>query len=249
MYLYILFPGFFFILLLFGELYLPTITQPHVHHKWDWILNLVGFFMQGVVVPIISYCISMHFLSFLWPTGKAILPLNWYGSFLLNFVGVDFLYYWQHRFFHQFSWAWKWHQCHHNAARVDIWATSRNSIMTNFFFVYLLINPVLGFLCANPQGFFAAAMLTASLDLLRHTNIDFTRIACMNKVSSLLSFIFVMPKDHHRHHYALAKSTNFGANLIIWDKLFNTFCKTELPAIYKNEKSLHPLKQLLYPLI
>ncbi len=75
------------------------------------------------------------------PGGAGILPIGWWGAFLLNFVVIDFLYYWQHRWFHRIRPLWKLHRCHHTARRVDIWVTSRNTLVMHFLFVYFLLNP------------------------------------------------------------------------------------------------------------
>ena len=248
MYWYLLLPGIFFLFLFCGEVFLPKIPMLKVYHRWDWLLNLSGFIIQGAIIPLCGYAMAVNILPSLLPFGKGILPLGWYGAFLLNFIGVDFLYYWQHRAMHEIPWAWQWHRCHHASPRVDIWATARNTILTNFFFVYLLLNPLLGFLCNNPAGFFAGAALTASLDLLRHTCIDFTRIPLLRTLHDWLGRFLVMPSTHHRHHDAEAHMANFGANLIIWDKLFGTLCNQKHSSIYQDPQALSPAQQLFYPI-
>lgn len=242
-----LLPGFFLILLA-GEILLPNVKFRQAYHRWDWILNIIGFVTQGLLVPLCGYLIALKLLPLLWPTGKGILPLGWCSAFLINFIGVDFLYYWQHRLFHELPWAWQWHRCHHASPRVDIWATSRNTILTNLFFVYLLINPWLAFLCQSPEGFFAGATLTAGLDLMRHTSINFVRIPTLRTLTNFLEKILIMPRAHHRHHDATAPAANFGANLILWDKLFGTLCKKPHSENYQAHDAPAPLQQLLYPL-
>ncbi|PCH96155.1 MAG: hypothetical protein COB83_06690, partial [Gammaproteobacteria bacterium] len=130
----------------------------------------------------------------------------------LNFILIDFLYYWQHRSFHAVSMLWNLHLCHHSAPRVDIWSTSRNNLCVNFLFVYLLLNPLLGYCCDNQNGFFAAAMITASLDIWRHTQIKLPNAA--KNISKLIGIFFVTPAMHRSHHNMAVTSHNFGANLI-----------------------------------
>ncbi|MDR3477447.1 MAG: sterol desaturase family protein [Gammaproteobacteria bacterium] len=244
----IIIPAISFLVLFAGEMLLPDRTLKYCYHRWDWLLNMTGFAMQGLVVPLCGYWIATHILPTLWPAGKGVLPLNGYGAFLLNFVGVDFLYYWQHRLFHHVPLLWRWHRCHHASPRVDIWATARNSIFVNFFFVYLLVNPLLGFMCKDPSGFFLAATFTASLDLARHTAIHTEKMPLLHAFARGIGYLFVTPSQHHRHHLALSKPANFGANFIIWDKLFKTFC-VNMPQhlIYQDPEAPHPLQQLLYP--
>ena len=215
-------PTLTFVALLAGEWLAPRHTTAAKHGGWDWMIHLSGFFVQGVIIPMCAYVMATQLLPRLFPDGAGILPLGWWGAFLLNFVFVDFLYYWQHRALHRIPWLWKLHLCHHTAERVDVWVTSRNTIFFHFFFVYFLVNPILGYLVTEPGGFFAGAMLTASLDIFRHANIDGTKIPGVCRITSWADEFFVLPSAHHRHHGAEDYEGNYGANLIIWDRMFGT---------------------------
>lgn len=243
-----LLPPITFIVLLVLERRLPTIEQSHQHGFWDHFLNGCGLFMQGCVVPAAGYWISQMALPLIFPGGKGILAFGWWGCFLLNFIVIDFLYYWQHRAFHRFNFLWNLHKCHHASKRVDIWTTSRNSILINLLFVYFLINPILAFLCDAPEAFYTSAMITASLDIFRHTHIDLHQVI-PDRIMRVLSLIFVMPCQHHHHHRLEKKSVNLGANLFIWDLLFGTAqLEADYPPAYGVAEAKHPFKQLLYPL-
>lgn len=226
-------PTITFFMLLIGEWLAPRPESKAKHSLWDWIIHLSGFAIQGAIIPLCSYGIATHVLPRFFPNGAGILPLGWWGAFFLNFVFVDFLYYWQHRAFHRFPWFWRLHLCHHTAERVDVWVTSRNTLFFHFFFVYFLINPFLGYLVSQPEGFFAGAMLTASLDILRHANIDTRSIPGAQQIAAWVGWILVLPNAHHRHHGAENYEGNYGANLILWDRLFGTYLPgSRYPATY-----------------
>jgi sterol desaturase/sphingolipid hydroxylase (fatty acid hydroxylase superfamily) len=240
-------PAIVFVILFICENFLPTIMQHQSYNREDWLLNVVGFFVQGLIIPIFGLLLAQYLLPILWPQGQGCLPFSWWGAFLLNVIGVDFLYYWQHRLFHQNAHLWKLHRCHHTACRIDMWTTGRNTLLMNFLFVYMLFNPCLGYMCAVSQGFFAGAMITASLELFRHTNLDLRKIMD-SKIYRILAYIFVMPKEHHQHHNADNPCVNYGANLIIWDRLFGTYKASSLyPRRYQVKSRLSPLSQLFYP--
>lgn len=223
-------------------------AQP-AYSRWDWALNLVGFAIQGAIIPLCGYFISVRALPAIYPQLAGALKTGAAGAFLLNFVFIDFLYYWQHRLFHRSEMLWKLHECHHSSGRVDIWATARNTVITNFLFVYMLINPVLGYLVDAPEAFYAGAMLTASLDLVRHTSIDFGRLPFSSAAGSWIAAVFVTPRMHHQHHSSDHYHGNYGANLILWDKLFGTYLSSdEYPRAYGVRGAQHPLTQLIYPL-
>jgi sterol desaturase/sphingolipid hydroxylase (fatty acid hydroxylase superfamily) len=251
----ILIPSLAFLVLLAGERLATRLDSNGGHGVWDWIIHLSGFVIQGAVTPLCGYIIATALLPAWLPHGAGVLPLGWWGAFLLNFVFVDFLYYWQHRAFHRVDWLWKLHLCHHTAKRVDVWVTSRNALVFHFMFVYVLFNPVLGYLVTRPDAFFAGAMLTASLDLLRHANIDaakvpgLARLPAQRGLALWLSKVLVLPSAHHRHHGAKDFEGNYGANLIVWDLLFGTYLRAEgYPAAYGVRQAPALSVQWLFPL-
>lgn len=241
-------PFIVFILLQLGEWVLPH-HQPEIpYNKVDCYLNVIGLFIQGVLIPCAGIVLATWVLPLTTLT-KGALPLNSVEAFALNFIVIDFFYYWQHRLFHQNTLLWQLHECHHSSPHLDIWATSRNNLFVNFLFVYLLFNPVLGYLCASSEGFFAGAMLTASLDIVRHSKIAFEKVQ-QSTLSRVLATIFVMPWMHRSHHNVLQKPHNFGANLIIWDKLFNSYQepqKTKAQFLPDTPKAYR--KQFYYPFV
>jgi sterol desaturase/sphingolipid hydroxylase (fatty acid hydroxylase superfamily) len=235
-----LLPLFSFLLLLGLEQQAPARHQERAFTTRDWLLNLSGFAMQGLVIPLLGYYLATHLFPAWWPGLKGSLPLGFWGAFWLNFVGIDFLYYWQHRAFHQNPWLWKLHATHHHSPVVNVWATSRNALVTHFLFVYMLVNPVLGYLCNSSEGFFAGAMLTAALDLFRHANIRLN--------IPVLDGLVMLPQDHHHHHDAERPDTHYGANFLIWDRLFGTIGLTHADSRHEAPSNPPSFRtQLLFP--
>jgi sterol desaturase/sphingolipid hydroxylase (fatty acid hydroxylase superfamily) len=214
---------------------------PAASARADHALNLAGLAIQGAVVPLAGYWIAQG-LAALWPGAAGGLHLGAIGAFLLNFVAVDFLYYWQHRLFHRVPALWALHRCHHASTALCVWATSRNSLAINFLFVYMLVNPVLGFLCDRPDAFFLGATVTACLDLWRHSRLP------LNPVDGLLGFVLVMPRHHHAHHGIDSPLVNFGANLMVWDRLFGTaYDAHAYPEAYGAKGAPDRWRQFIHP--
>ena len=212
------------------------------YSRADRFLNLAGLAIQGLAVPIAGYLIATRGLAAYWPEAAGTLAVGWWGAFALNFLLVDLLYYWQHRLFHRVPVLWALHQCHHASPTVSVWATSRNSLAINFLFVYLLLNPLLGFLCDRPDGFFVGAALTASLDLWRHSRLP------GSWSPPWLRRVLVTPEHHHHHHSPEGQAANFGANLIWWDRLFRTAREPRgYPAVYGTRGAPGPWRQFLFP--
>lgn len=229
-----------FLILCCCEMLFPRNVLLRAYSKSDWILNLSGFVMQGVVIPLVSYFAAVELLPLLFPAMQGVLKIGALGALLLNLVVVDFLYYLQHRAFHEIPWLWKFHAPHHYSPKVNIWCSSRNALLTHFFFVYLLVNPFLGYLCDAPACFFGGAMITAAMDLFRHANmsVDFP----------WLKQIIVTPKQHHRHHDSAHGFANYGANFILWDRIFGTAdIDGDYPERYAPTTTPSMIQQLFFP--
>lgn len=237
-----LFPLVAFVSLVALERFLRPTRIGSTYTRADYLLNFAGLAIQGMLVPAAGYLIATRLLPVHWPDLAGTLRIGWLGAFALNFVVVDFLYYWQHRLFHQVPGLWALHQCHHASPMVSVWATSRNSLAINFLFVYMLVNPLFGFLCDRPGGFFAAAGVTASLDLWRHSRLP-ERFS-----SGWLGHILVTPAHHHAHHSLDGQAVNFGANLMLWDRLFGTARESHgYPTTYGTTGSRSAWRQFLFP--
>lgn len=205
----------------------------------DHALNLAGLTVQGLIIPLTGYLIATRLLAAKLPELAGTLPLGWIGAFALNFIFVDFLYYWEHRLFHRLPLLWALHKCHHASPTLSVWATSRNALAINFLFVYLLVNPLLGFLCDAPAGYFAAAGVTAALDLWRHSRVV---------VAPALGRVLVTPLQHHWHHSPEGHSANYGANLMLWDRLFGTAWNARgYPVRYGTADTPNAWRQFLFP--
>lgn len=229
-----------FVLLVALERHAPKHGDPP--KRADHLLNLAGLAVQGVLIPAAGYFIAHQVLTPLWPDLAGRLRIGWWGAFALNIVVVDLLYYAQHRLFHAVGPLWQLHKCHHASPRVNVWATSRNTLMTNFLFVYLLINPMLGFMCDTPEGFFVGAALTASLDLWRHSNLP------ERYSPAWLGLLLVTPLHHHLHHGTAGHCVNYGANFIVWDRIFGTAREPQgYPDRYGVSDAPSPWRQFLFP--
>ena len=235
-------PVITFVALAVAERYGPTVPLRARSATADHVLSLAGLAVQGAVVPGIGYLISSAVLPRLLPQAEGLLGLPFWGAFLLCFVGVDFLYYWQHRAFHRPGVLWRLHRCHHGAPVVSVWSTARNSLVTNFLFVYLIVNPWLAYLSGSVEGFMLAASVTASLDLWRHSRL------APRAYWRFLEWLLVTPRVHHQHHDALRDAANFAANLTIWDRIFGTLRKEDTyPASYADPGLPDAWSQLAHP--
>src|SRR5690606_34754067 len=128
-------------------------------------------------------------------------------AFLLNFIVVDYLYYWNHRLLHS-QFFWPAHAVHHSIESLDAIATSRNTVWSPILIVYLWANGFAVFMLKEPFWFLAGASATAALDLWRHSQI-FAKPAT-TVPGRLFAKFFITPNDHSWHHSTSHADFNFG---------------------------------------
>ncbi|XP_053699582.1 alkylglycerol monooxygenase [Synchiropus splendidus] len=151
------------------------------------------------------------------------LPWDSAWTWWFTFLGVDFGYYWVHRFAHEVFLIWAAHQVHHSSEYYNLTTALRQSVTLQFtswvFYLPLAL--------AVPPSVFAVHI---QLNLLYQFWIHTELIRDLGP----LEWIFNTPKHHRVHHgrnlYCIDK--NYGGILIIWDRLFGTFALEDEKVVY-----------------
>jgi sterol desaturase/sphingolipid hydroxylase (fatty acid hydroxylase superfamily) len=138
-------------------------------------------------------------------------PLTW----VLLIVFVDFCYYWSHRLEHRSRLFWTWHSVHHSSHEFSATTALRLSWLEPLVSWYLLIPAVvIGF---DPMDAFIALQILLQYQTWIHSK----------KIGKLGWFehFFNSPSHHRVHHGANPEylDKNYGALLIIWDRMFGTY--------------------------
>jgi sterol desaturase/sphingolipid hydroxylase (fatty acid hydroxylase superfamily) len=211
--------------------------------KADWVLDLCGLGIQGVVIPGVQIGLLDRGLHLLLPHGANCLALPSCGGFLLCTVLVDYGYYWNHRWLHGRGWCLHW--VHHTVNYLDVLGTSRNTLWSSFFILYLWAHGLMLYLLRDPCGYLWGISLTAMLDLWRHSRLGPNPEGWLYR---LLSPWLVLPQDHAWHHAQQHHPCNFGANLKLWDQIHRTarHCP-DFPHTLGIDTSLNLWQKLLYP--
>lgn len=141
-------------------------------------------------------------------------PLN----FVLLLLGIDFIFYWVHRWGHHLKIMWAAHSPHHSAEEMNFFVALRASVtqrLFSFFFFWPLT--LVGF---TPFDIYTMTALHLFISFLHHTEF-------IPKLPRIIEYIFTTPSHHRVHHginYAYLDK-NFGEFLIIWDRMFGTFAE------------------------
>ncbi len=169
--------------------------------------KVIGFLTAGIVaVPML----------FLYRHRLFDIPLDNAWSWLGLFLGVEFSYYVHHLAMHKVAWLWASHAVHHSPTRLNLSAAVRlgwgGNITGGFLFYLPLI--VLGF---HPM----AVVVMLGLGLLYQF---FLHVAHPPHLGPL-EWVLNTPRHHQVHHASnvACLDRNFGAVLIVFDRLFGTF--------------------------
>ncbi|NEU80462.1 sterol desaturase family protein [Nostoc sp. UIC 10630] len=219
-------------------------TQLKVKSREDWLLDSTGLTIQGILIPFLQATLVYWLYQYLLPTQQGYLKVSLIPAFIISFVVVDYLYYWNHRLLHT-KLLWNVHKVHHTVTQMDVLGTSRNTLWTSLLIIYLWIHTLFLYLLADPTGYLLGVSLTSALDLWRHSNL---MIPVNTKLYQFLSSWLILPQDHAWHHCREIHNYNYGANLKIWDKLHGTYYESKkVPSIIGIPSSLNLFQKLLFP--
>jgi sterol desaturase/sphingolipid hydroxylase (fatty acid hydroxylase superfamily) len=137
------------------------------------------------------------------------------AAWIVAFVGVDFVYYWWHRASHRVGFLWAAHVVHHQSEDYNLAVALRQAVLTPV--TNLPFSLPLALLGVPPVAYATAEALSTLYQFWIHTEL-------VGKLGPLERVINT--PSHHRVHHARNPrylDRNYGAVLIIWDRLFGTF--------------------------
>lgn len=127
---------------------------------------------------------------------------------------TSFIGYWLHRVEHRGGWLWSVHGIHHVPDKVNL---TNNGVVHMFEVVLsaLLTQLPLVVLGISEAGMFIAGLFTVLQGYFIHANI--------NVNLRPLHWLIATPELHRFHHSnKMVEAGNYGAEVMIWDKLFGT---------------------------
>ncbi len=156
---------------------------------------------------------------------------------LLAFVAVDYAYYWWHRLSHEVNFLWAAHVVHHQSEDYNLAVALRQAVLTSW--TALPFYLPLAFLGIPPIVFVTIHSFSTLYQFWIHTEL-------VGTVGGPLGRILNLP-HHHRVHHAINPQyldKNYGATLIVWDRLFGTFAEEEEPPVFGITKPLRSFNPL-----
>jgi sterol desaturase/sphingolipid hydroxylase (fatty acid hydroxylase superfamily)/poly(3-hydroxybutyrate) depolymerase len=220
----------FFFLLIGGELLIAKRRGLSLYRFTDALTDLsCGITSQVVLI----FWAATQLAIYAWVYAHAhllTLSPSWL-PWVVAFVGVDFLYYWWHRLSHEVNFLWAAHVVHHQSEDYNLAVALRQSVLTSWtslpFYLPLALLGV-------PTLVFAIVHALSTLyQFWIHTQL-------VGKIRGPADWILNLP-SHHRVHHAINPEyldKNYGATLVVWDRLFGTYAEEIAAPVYGITKPL-----------
>ena len=205
-------------------------------YPWREMLASTGVSLLRLPAKLVRPLIVLPLISLAWSCRLITIPLDTVWAWIALFVGVEFAYYWMHRFSHEVRWLWASHVVHHTPERIHLASAYRlgaTEVISGGWLFYFPLYLV-GF---NPIA--VAGMLAVNLfyQFWLHTDL-------VGKLGPL-EWVLNTPSHHRVHHASNDEylDRNYGGILIVWDRLFGSFAeeRSDRPIAYG---LVHPIASL-----
>ena len=227
----------FFALLIAGEALWHhwKVSGEYRDRKDTWGNIFLGF--MSVVFGALFGLGTGYIYLFMYDLAPYKFPAEAWYTWVLLFIGDDFLYYVFHRVSHESRLFWNFHVVHHSSEQYNLSVAVRQSwfsgILHWLFYAPLMLAGFAPWMFATMHGF------NLIYQFWIHTKLIY-------KFPRWFEYIFNTP-SHHRVHHGVNEQyldRNYAGVLIIWDRMFNSFIEeSETPryGIIKPIKSYNPL--------
>ncbi len=233
----------FFLVLIGLELAVARARRRSVYRLGDVVGDIGCGMLQQVLLVFLTGA-SLALYAWLYAHHRLIDQLPEPVAWAVALVGVDFFYYWWHRLSHEVNLLWAAHVVHHQSEDYNLAVALRQSILTSFTAVPFYLP--LAFLGVPTAIFSGAYAISTLYQFWIHTQL-------VGKLGWLEEWLNT-PAQHRVHHAVNPQylDKNYGAILIVWDRIFGTFAREEEAPVYGLVKPFHsynPVWAQIEPLV
>lgn len=182
-------------------------------------LGNLGVFVGNQLLKPISILFKYMVLEWVAEFKFFDLPVNVF-MVIITLLAVEFTYYWYHRLSHEIPILWALHHTHHSALKFNLTTAVRLNWLG--LFVSPLFYVPLVLIGMSPEIIVTSLALGLFYQYFLHTE-------AIKKLGFFEGLLFNTPSAHRVHHGSNEKyiDKNYGAMLIVFDKLFGTYQKEE----------------------
>lgn len=180
------------------------------------LINFICALLHGAAGFVLKATLLIGVYDYLYDHGLKLFGVNSAPNILLLIIFQDFLYYLWHRASHRVRWMWAAHVVHHSSLNLNFSTGIRQPFTAELAFTSAFWMP-LAYLGFQPRSIIIIVALNLLAQFIIHTEVI--------RHFHFLEIIFNSPSHHRVHHGSNPQylDKNYGAILIIWDKLFGTF--------------------------
>ncbi|CZF77112.1 Fatty acid hydroxylase superfamily protein [Grimontia celer] len=187
-----------------------------------WLNNIALMMLNTAVLRAIFPLAAAGFAA--WCSRQGIGLFNVFDSplwlsVLLTIVMLDGIIWFQHKLFHTVPILWRLHAVHHADRDLDVTSGAR------FHPVEILLSMLIKFAAIALLGVPVVAVILFEVILSGMALFNHSNVAIPLPIDRWLRKFVVTPDMHRVHHsvHRYESDSNFGFNLAIWDRLFNTY--------------------------
>jgi sterol desaturase/sphingolipid hydroxylase (fatty acid hydroxylase superfamily) len=148
-----------------------------------------------------------------------LLSLAFWVEVVVAVLLLDLAIYLQHLLMHRVPVLWRLHRVHHADLDIDL------TTGTRFHTIEILVSMLIKWMVIMLIGPALIAVLVFELLLNAMSMFNHANVRLPATLDRVLRYLLVTPDMHRVHHSALVTETNsnYGFNLSLWDRLFNTY--------------------------
>lgn len=214
-----------FVLMAILEVTFPRRNTEHKIRRGRWLNNISLAFIASIItrvilpITLVSFAIDCQNSNWGLFNQDLFSQVNPIFIFIFSLILFDCIIYWQHRIFHQLPFLWRLHKVHHSDQAFDVTTAIRFHPLEILLSIGVKFSVVLIFGLPAESIIVFEVMLNA-LALFNHSNVKIpVHIDCY------IRKLIVTPDMHRVHHSQVPDETNsnFGFNISLWDRLFDSY--------------------------
>ncbi|WP_325893751.1 sterol desaturase family protein [Grimontia sp. NTOU-MAR1] len=187
-----------------------------------WLNNIALMMLNTAVLRAIFPLAAAGFAAWCSRQGIGlfnILDAPLWLSVILSIVILDGIIWFQHKLFHTVPLLWRLHAVHHADRDLDVSSGAR------FHPIEILLSMLIKFVAIALLGVPVVAVILFEVILSGMALFNHSNVAIPLSIDRWVRKVLVTPDMHRVHHsiHRYESDSNFGFNLAIWDRLFNTY--------------------------